>query len=270
MRKLIDAETGEVFDNVRYIRTAESCEVYETIKSKKLFNRSNENFIFLTYKMLKEININKEIFKKEDITKVIYIASFMNYDCKLMLTERTPMSKITLKEKLGLSDYRFDLFYKKLIDNKVLTEKDGYIYFDNRIAFRGKSLDHTDSFTRIYRDNVQKIYESIDVREHKKIAILFLMIPYLSLKYNIVCKNPYETNKDLIEPFEVEELSKLFGYNPKSFNRLINDLIKIDDKNGMPIIAKVVWKKTALIINPRFIYAGNNIEDVGAICGLFN
>ena len=85
------------------------------------------------------------------------------------------MSKIILKGKLGLSDYRFDLFYKKLIDNKVLTEKDGYIYFDNKIAFRGKSLDHTDSFTRIYRDNVQKIYESVDVREHKKIAILFLM-----------------------------------------------------------------------------------------------
>lgn len=274
MRKLIDAETGEVFDNVRYIRTAESCEVYETIKSRKLFNRSNENFIFLTYKMLKEININKEIFKKEDITKVIYIASFMNYDCKLMLTERTPMSKIILKGKLGLSDYRFDLFYKKLIDNKVLTEKDGYIYFDNRIAFKGKSLGCTDSFTRIYKDNVQKIYESIDIREHKKLSILFLMIPYLNLKYNIICKNPYETNKDLVKPLTLGEMAELFGIKERSFVTSIKYLKSIRDIDGNPLIAEISIcpeiSENVFVINPRFIYAGNNIEDVGAICGLFN
>lgn len=271
---MVDIETGEVFDNVKYIRIAESDKAYEMMKSKKLFNKSNENFIFLTYKMLKEININKEIFKKEDITKIIYIASFMNYDCKLMLTERTPMTKTILKKKIGISNDRFDKFYKKLIVNKVLAEKNGYIYFNDKIAFRGKPSDRSDNFTRIYRDNIQKIYENIDIREHKKLSILFLMIPYLNLKYNIICKNPYETNEDLVEPLTLGEMAELFGITERSFITSIKYLKSVRDINGNPLIAEISIcpeiSKNVFIINPRFIYAGNNVKDVVGICPMFN
>ncbi len=271
---MVDIETGEVFDNVKYIRIAESDKAYEIIKSKKLFNKSNENFIFLTYKMLKEINIDKEIFKKEDITKIIYIASFMNYDCKLMLTERTPMTKTILKKKIGISNDRFDKFYKKLIVNKVLAEKNGYIYFNDKIAFRGKPSDRSDNFTRIYRDNIQKIYENIDIREHKKLSILFLMIPYLNLKYNIICKNPYETNEDLVEPLTLGEMAELFSIKERSFITSIKYLKSVKDINGNPLIAEISMcpetSENVFIINPKFIYAGNDFRDVIAVCPMFN
>lgn len=271
---MVDIETGEVFSNVKYIRTADSYETYKKLQSKKTAYRSGKNFIFLTYKMLKEINIDKEIFKKEDITKIIYIASFMNYDCKLMSTERTPMTKTILKEKLGLSNYGFDLFYKKLINNKVLTEKDGCIYFDNKIAFRGRPFDYSDNFTRIYKDNIQKIYENIDIREHKKLSILFLMIPYLNLKYNIICKNPYETNENLVEPLTLGEMAELFGIKERSFITSIKYLKSVRDINGNPLIAEISMcpeiSENVFIVNPKFIYAGNDFRDVIAVCPMFN
>ena len=273
MRKLIDAETGEVFDNVKYIRTAESDKAYEKLQSKKL-NRSNENFIFLTYDICNKLNIDNGDFKQSDIAKIIYIMSYVGNDNKLMLTERTPITKDKLSELLGLNKKIFNTFYNKLINNNILIEKDNCLFIDKQFSFYGSIKNNKYNIIRIYKKNIRKLYNSVSTKQHKQLAILYLLIPFINIKYNIICSNPFEEDENKLIPMKVEELAKYFNYNLQSFISLIDFLSDLKDKDNMPIIKTINntknKKDNSIVVNPRVIYAGDDFRNVKAFSAIFN
>ena len=143
MQTITIKDTGEVVNNTCRIYTQEQ---FETIikKNKKLLVRSKDNFIFITYKLLTSLNIEKGDFNQPDIARIIYIMSYISNDNRLMFTERTPMTKDKLSELMGLNKKVFKTFYNKLIKNNILIEKDNYLFVNKDFSFYGSIKGNKD------------------------------------------------------------------------------------------------------------------------------
>ena len=273
MQTIIIKDTDEVVNNTYRIYTQEQ---FETIvkKNKKLLVRSKNNFIFITYKLLTSLNIKNEDFNQPDIARIIYIMSYIGNNNRLMLTERTPMTKDKLSELMGLNKKVFKTFYNKLIKNNILIEKDNYLFVNKDFSFYGSIKGNKYDIIRLYKKNVRLLYNNMSAKEYKRLAILYLLIPFINIKYNIVCSNPLEEDKDKVIPMTIEELSAYFEYNLKSFISLIDFLGDLKDKDNIPIIKTFNDSKNKkdrnIVINPRVIYAGNDYRDVEYLCVLFD
>lgn len=273
-RAVYDIDTGEIIENVKYIVT-EARQKQDQQRANRRLVRNEENFIFVAYEACKRLNIdNKDIFNQADITRIIYIASYLSNDNRLMLTERTPMTKEKLSELMGLNDRVFKRFYNKLISNNILIERDDCLYINKKFMFFGRIRNHKYSFIRAYKSNIQLLYNKVPVSKHKQLSILYLLIPFINVKYNIVSQNPFEEDKYKVIPMTIEELSAYFQYNLKSFISLVDFLEDLKDKDNIPIIKTLNNSKNkkdrSIVVNPRVIYAGSDYRDVEAFCPLFN
>ena len=103
---------------------------------------------------------------------------------------------------------------------------------------------------------------------------LFLLIPFISFEYNIICFNPLESDRNKVIPIMIDELSRQLGYNEKRFKNIINELSKLKDIQDRPIIKQVIniidgKKRISIIVNPNIIYAGRDVRNISDISIIF-
>lgn len=203
---------------------------------------------------LKALNIeNLNGFKVSDIFRLLFLSSFVRDKNILMETERTALNKQSLKLKMRLSKSEFNRFYSFLTENNLLSERKGRLILNSNIAKFGEIKDKPkeDRYIKIYIENIRYLYSIANPRDHKRISMLYKLIPYLHTKYNIVCSNIYETERDSIKRLKIKELSAIFKYNELSFRRLIQYLGTLNDKNNIPLL-KVI--DDSIVINPKVMY----------------
>lgn len=203
---------------------------------------------------LKALNIeNLNGFKVSDIFRLLYLSSFVRDKNILMETERTALNKQSLKLKMRLSKSEFNRFYSFLTENNLLSERKGRLILDSNIAKFGEIKDKPkeDRYIKIYIENIRYLYSIANPRDHKRISMLYKLIPYLHTKYNIVCSNIYETERDSIKRLKIKELSAIFKYNELSFRRLIQYLGTLKDKDNIPILQVI---DGSIVISPKVMY----------------
>ena len=270
--EVLNLKTGEIID-AKCIITEEYVNYKKSLEHKKL-TRCSDNFIFITYDICNKLNIDNGDFNQPDIARIIYIMSYISNDNRLMLTERTPMTKDKLLEIMGLNDRVFKIFYNKLIKNNILIEKDNSIFINKDFSFYGSIKGNKYDIIRIYKKNIRQLYNCVSSSQHKQLAILYLLIPFVNIKYNIVCSNPLEEDENEVQPLTIEQLAEYFDYNLKRFIPLIDFLFSLKDKDNNPVIKTINntknKKDNSIVINPRVIYAGNNFKDVKAFSTIFN
>lgn len=280
MKKIIIQDTGEIIEDVTKIITKKQSDLISKKIKDSLF-RDESNFIFLTFKRLNELNLRyNEILDQADITRIIYMSTFLNYDNKLMKTERKPMTKEMLFKKMNMEKSGFNKFYKRLLTTDIIIEKDNELFLNKKYCFCGRLNKNTKNDTessviRIYKAQVQYLYETIETSKHKQLAVFFMLIPFLNNEYNIVCENPLEEEIKEIIPLSIENLAEIYDYNIKSFIILINSLSRLTDIQGEQIIKQVenvvgVRKYNTIVVNPKIIYAGHNYKNVEFLSVLFN
>lgn len=220
------------------------------IKNKQLFRAENP-FIFFKIKALKNIEKSND-FRDSDILRLIYLSSFAGRNNILMNTERTRLNFDSLKEKMKLSDTEFYRLYRLLIKNNIILENKEKLVLDSNIAVFGEIKEkYCGQYVKIYTDNVRCLYEKAEPREHKRLSILYRLAPYVHIKYNVLCLNIFEIEKDKIKPLKIKELSAIFKYNELSFRRLIQYLSALKDKNNIPVL-KII--DDSIIISPKIMY----------------
>lgn len=169
-----------------------------------------------------------------------------------MSTERTILNFDSLKQKMRLSDTEFFRFYSLLIKNNIILENKGKLVVDSNIAVFGEIKEkYCGQYIKIYTDNVRCLYSRSEPREHKRLSILYRLAPYVHIKYNVLCLNIFEIEKDKIKPLKIKELSAIFEYNELSFKRLIQYLLALKDKNNIPVL-KI--RDGSIVISPKIMY----------------
>lgn len=237
---------------------------YKYLRSQKdLQIHLNENGYGSFYFNFYDNIINKLDFK--NITRLLYLCSYMDYNNRLVMKitefKHIPMTNKDLIRILNLSEKEFYRTKKELVEQNILIEKEGVFYINESICKRGAIVDNKkDNKIRNFDNAIKELYRNSVPKEHKFLALIYKILPYINYNHNIVCKNPTEENKEFIEPFTIKEISEMFGYKNQTVFK--NNLLKLK-VNGEPVVILTFIANTSMIlINPKVYYKGNEKNEV--------
>lgn len=255
---------------------------FDAARQKTADRYNHEKFVY--YLHSRHSNILHDM-QHSHITRLMYIATYLSYDGRLLTDWNAPMNKCHIERFLKLSKTSFYEFWEDMVKRGIFTEKDDGIYLNKDIFFKGDLTDKqvyrlsVDNImvTRLYVTGIRKLYERSTPRSHKTLSYIFQILPYVNKQYNIICKNPLEEDYDLIEPMTLGEFADVIGYNKKNVGRLANLLLEptfdIQEDEDVTAIRYVITKSLKkesmmMFINPRVYYAGDYADKVKAL-GVF-
>ena len=267
---IINTDTGEI---VRKIKTQDVVrQQHDFLKRKeKLYKNSNKKFIWVLYDGLCEYYPD---IKPQNITRLMYIVTYLSYEGYLINDNHTYMNKKSLYKKLNISRQEADRFYKDMIDNNIFVKHDNKIYVNDNCFSKGniyKSSKYRRNITKIYVDYIRNIYTNCPVSSHKHLGYIFKIMPYVHIQYNILCKNPHEKKYSKILPLSLEDFCRIIHYSKAKKNRVLQELASRFNINGQPLLnyVEATNKTKCIFIHPNVFYAGDKPRIVCAL-GKFN
>ena len=228
--------------------------------------------------------------KLETLTKLVMLstyADFANRDKDSMLVignryaKKTPMTTADIQKELGLSNSTFYEFMNDVLpqvnENGEVTNTP-YIYKLNDTYFLNKEFflrshlpkgSHS-NINKIFVEPVRRLYNLAMVSQHRKLGMVFALLPYINREWNIVCWNPLEANPALVEALTMTEICEVLDLSKKNAARTINGMIKQIMKITLKIDGARQFfcglfetdERKEMIINPNFIYIGRRKNDV--------
>lgn len=238
----------------------------------------NGGFIFAFFKQLTTIEKRFPTLTKQDTARLMYLGTFVAWESNRLQSDngKKHYTKKDLEGLVDMSTKRFNELFKRLENEDIIRElKTGEIYMNPTVFYRGSLRNHeydiTDlEYTRMFRNTVRDLYKEFKGRRLAQLAVIYSVIPFLNLHYNIVCHNPNETSEELVKPMDLGELAELLGYvDASSLKRSLNR-IKVDGKPVFGFFENIHDRRTfRIVVNPRVVFAGNG-ESLKAIKVLFN
>lgn len=287
--RISKGSNGNILNDV-IVKTGEEIEIYnknqrnayrEKIKKEKAIKEhiiNNEGgFVHFVYKYLCPVFLDIET-KYEGtksnihISRLLQLVTYLNTQNKLYDKNNNRIKKSSLtkiwdtKNRNGVNET-----YKVLIEVGFIKESiEGYIEINDSIFVRGevknfkkmKNEDINTTFTRLFSENIQEMYLNTDSKSRKQLANLFKLLPYINFRHNIICSNPFESDKSKLELLTWTDVAEICGVDSKNVTRFKNELIKLKVKNYDAIGQFSCRGGYYICINPKIYYSGDCIEDV--------
>jgi len=279
--KVLDTDTGELKefteqDGFKYStnETREIIKLKREQQQKKEFFQTYTNeyggFIFSIFKHCKEFSNHKEL-NQCDLARLIMLATYVGYNGMLLSDNAKSINKNNMNQVLKLGNETFCKFYNKLVNLNIIYQDEDKLYLNKQYFFKGEVSVHKayikqKDYTRLYINSIRYLYNNVSATKHKHLGLIFRMIPYINLKWNLLCINPTENNLELINIITLGELAELFDYDEKYLFQLRKDLLNIKLKDGSNIISFVECDtditKKKVCINPQVIFGGMEVDDI--------
>ena len=272
-RDIVDIETGEAFLNVtvtkerdrqNYKKVLEAKQKYELqgVEIQKQYKKYGR-FVWLLYNDCQVLDLG---IQPDELTKLIYISTYMGYNNRLMVSEDESMTKKQMREILRVSEDTFHKFYISLTNAGILSEDiDKCLYLNTSIFKRGAIKDVKDidcNRTRLYIKSIRSLYTQAKISEHKLLSYLFQAIPFVNVNYNILCFNPLENDLQKVKPMIMKDFCVIIGYSQDNDRRLKTKLKGLRLQQ-LPVFSFVDNADGLFCyINPNVYYAGNKWEEV--------
>ena len=272
----VNKETGEFFDVSELIEVKESNDVKNSFKSIQNTNDYiNDNlgyYFHLLYGDILKLDLEPQM-----LVRFLYLCSYMNYQYTLVSGNTKAQKKISeseLQDILKLNKTTFFETKKYLLDNNLIIIEDNKIKIDDKFVKKGKGVLKGDlinmEVTRIFNNGIQDLYNGVKPIQHKKLETFIRILPFINIKYNIICENPLETDIEKVKPLKWTELGRLIGLSPATSKRLRSELwsLKVNDSVAIGEFSTFLCGKS-IVINPSVYYKGNNIDDLAGIVNMF-
>ena len=99
------------------------------------------------------------------------------------------------------------------------------------------------------------------------------LVPLINFEWNVVCENPEETDRQLIQPLSFKGVCEKLGYDYENHDRLKKALTKpifIWEHRKQALCAFItvntdIGKQTTMVVNPHILFAGKHIDNVGVL-----
>lgn len=236
---------------------------------KEFIKNQGNYFYFLLYrKLLDDFPEHNSM-----IFRFMYICTYGDYDGVLQYDKR-PMTKDELRDRLYLSSRISNDLINELISNNLLIFKDNKYIINPDYYIRGKIKEYTPDFTRVFNKGMQELYIKSNYREHNMLSYFIPLLPYVNIKYNIICFNPEETDLRKLQPLNLKQVSSIFNVDKTHSNRLKKKLLSISVRN-VPLMGYFTRDfgnglLKCFIVNPYVFYKASNINDLESIVKLFD
>ncbi|CAM3803124.1 hypothetical protein [Alkalicoccus chagannorensis] len=219
-RTEIDEETGEIRvsapQKTHVVRSKKQIESY-----KKKLQKGNGRQPEFTFSNMESIKVLTEI-KDNYLGHFLYIQTYIDYNNRLVTNKRPslPMRKADIKEYLGVGERMYQSFMSEMKKHNLIFEQDGYYYVNDNYHFRGKTNNST--VIRSFKTKIREMYGGTSARD---VGMVYKLLPYVHLKTNTICKNPYEEDVRKTQAFNQMELSRLVGMKDQA--RLRNKMMRL-------------------------------------------
>lgn len=211
--------------------------------------------------------------------RLIYLSSYLRYGTdSLYVTQRTPMKVSDLQKVMGLSNSTIYRFLEEVCPSFLSADDNGDLHINTSVFRRGAlpKKDGLGAFQKVYIEAVRNLYRATPISNHKQLGYIFLMLPYINIQYNVLCKNPYETDIAHVEPLTVREFCNLIGHSYSTVARLREAYSRIRFMvNGQQeLFCAFVSDGSSLddariFVNPHVFYSGTDperVEVLGHFC----
>lgn len=226
--------------------------------------RLKENYGSFYFNFYKRIGISGQF-----LFRYVYLCSFVNYDGYLSNGRRL-VREYELQELLMLSKTEYLRTKHILLDKELIFIEKDFVKINEKFCKKGKiHKTKVIEVIRMFDNSIQELYTNSTPREHKKLAILLDVLPYINYKYNIVCYNPMEDNKELIKAIRLPDLCEMLGYERSHASRIKKQLFSLRVNEEKVIGIWEVEDINALIINPRVYYKGKDDDGLDYLETLF-
>lgn len=273
IKELIDKDTGEIIqifegDKFKITRSNQVEAIGKSKNTNKLnkeikeWNNELGGFVFVLFKYSNNILRQHTEITPEDITKLFYLATYVDYEGYLIYGD-TYMVKNNMKLILQLSRNPFELFFNKMKRLNIFIIDDKNIKINKDYFTKGeidKEIKQYYDYTRVYIKTIRYLFEHIPQRKHKQLGNYFKLIPYIHRQQNVLSWNP-ESTRDEIQLMQLKDLKDILGYHKNSVKGFINELLSTKLENGESIlgffVSDVDFWKSVVIVNPKVFYGGN-------------
>lgn len=283
----LDDETGEIVDYIR-IELDPGDLVVEARKwdlrkqfaeragmknEKKKWLKEHEEIlgglIFAVFDRIGTQTTSRPKLAEGTYARLIYLATYLDYDQRLKRAQGKPMTKKDAEKVLGLSRAEFYRFWSEVTSAKCIKEdQDGILHLSENLCFKGKVKPKGLGVTRVYIKQLRKLYEATPPRSHRYLGAVFQMLPYVSVKYNVLCWNPLEEDIHKVEPMTLKDFCVLTGRGEKRVTEIRNTYknIKFSMEDGVTrwLCAFVrsdvgnLGEREIIVINPRVVFMGED------------
>ena len=193
-----------------------------------------------------------------------YLTRYANYKNKLIENNKTrsiPIRENDLQYILKLG--RAETYKTKtvLLNNKLISINNDVVEINSKYCKKGEIMKNKNiEKTRVFNNAIRELYENSLPREHKKLALLFQMLPYINLKWNIVCKDITEEIRENVEPYSIKELMLIL--NQTNVTRFKNDLLNLTVGGESVVLIQLASNNNCITINPKIYYKGTQLDDL--------
>lgn len=209
--------------------------------------------------------------KEGTYARLAYLATYLDFDQNLAKTRKVSMSKKDAEKVLGLSRAEFYRFWAEVTGARCIEEgEDGILRLPKKLFIKGRitSKSYQAGFAKVFVRQMRKLYKAIPAKSHRYLGAVFQMLPYISVKFNILCWNPLETDIDKVEAMTLTDFCVLTGRSKSDVTKLRREYqkVKFTMEDGIArwfcaFVRSTVGDQTEreiIVVNPRVIFMGED------------
>lgn len=227
-------------------------------------NKALGKFVFLR-------NIHYPDLSPETLTRLVYLNSFVGFTENLLINDEGKLiQRKDLPHILNVSKAVASVFFNEVCPKYLHQRDDGALVSSSDHFVRGKLKQVPNSYYRkVYIKGIRKLYRETPPTRHKHLGYLFALLPYINIEYNLLCRNPAETEIELIQPITLREFCDILGFDFSNVSRLRQIYRELRFKVGNDwqrfctfVNDGVDIGKSLVFINPRILYSGSDFAKV--------
>lgn len=260
---IIIKSTGEIVENVVRLVTEKQETFIQSIlqisEANKEFNEKNGGFIFKEDS--KQVDKLENRLTDSDLTKILYLATYLDYDSYLKYDNGKKLSKSDIKEIIGVNKNLFNTWYNKIVKSKIIFEDAKGIHMNKSYYLKG-SINKRKDYNRLFINGIRQIYEGNKSINQSTIGSVIRLLPYVNAYTNVLCWNPLESDPEKISPITIGELAIGFGYGERNEKKLMKAISKIRVFDNHPLVIFFndddSISDNYLMFHPLISYSGKN------------
>jgi hypothetical protein len=254
-KRYVDVTTGEDLTAEHIITNRAQAEAYKAkLRNEEARSRGREvDFTFSVMDVLHEVT---SVLTNAQCGYMLVLQGYMHYDGTIVNPNKSLMKTSDMMGVLFLREKprTFYDFLTKAVDNAIiLKNEDGSYSINQRYHFRGSinGRSAVKSFTRSIRSAHKE-------NKPEDLGLIYRMLPFVNLKTNTICHNPYEDIPERVQPLKAKELAEVIGVSPSELSRRVKRWTFGEEY----VLAKIeVGGKRSYMFNPWIIYRGSTVPD---------
>lgn len=288
---IIDSETGQEPDVSLNILRANAYAALKNISSNDRCTKKDNlqrkpcspiQFTFVRYKCLEDIF---PILNPSEIFRTCYLGTCLTHDQCLATGNNHYIGKSQVRKVLKIASPQFYTLWNKLVDAGLIKDGGFVVLMEDGSFFKGtitkkkaKELQQGGySVIKLYKRAVRELYTKSSPSDHKQLGYLFMLIPYVNIRHNIICSNPYEEEITQVKPLGVGQIAEVLKVKPAYIPNLLGKLetMTISVSGAEQKVIAVTrkrcesWDNSLVTINPNLLYGGTAEQKENIPEGLF-